>query len=163
MELVHVPIKDLKFADYNPRQISESQFKKLRKSIFEFGFVEPVVVNKHPGRENIIVGGHMRVRAAEAEGMANVPCFYINVPPFREKLINLALNRISGDWDEDKLVEVMHGLNEEAKVGNEISIGVSGFEDKELANIIEHQSLRVPKDFDREKEPKTCPHCGKEI
>lgn len=112
MDVKLIPIKDLKFAEYNPRSITTSQFEKLRQSIREFGFVEPVVVNSFKGRENVIVGGHMRVRAAEAEGWTEVPCHFVSLDAQKEKLLNIALNRIHGEWDEGKLAELVFTLNQ---------------------------------------------------
>src|SRR3990167_8156473 len=132
MEIKLVPIGDLQFADYTPRKITDSQFRKLRASLREFGFVEPVVVNRHPGRENVIVGGHMRVRAAIAEAMTEAPCFFVDLDPQKEKLLNIALNRISGDWDEEKLAEMVYKLNEEGA-----DLTLSGFEEHEVSRILD--------------------------
>lgn len=95
MEIQQVKIKDLKNAEYNPRKISDFDLKALKNSIKEFGFVEPVVANKN----NQVIGGHQRVKAAQALGIESVPVFYIDLPAEKEKILNLALNRIHGDWD----------------------------------------------------------------
>ncbi|MEK6618922.1 MAG: ParB N-terminal domain-containing protein, partial [Nitrospirota bacterium] len=102
MQTVDVPIGQLKFSEYNPRSMSAHDFEGLKRSLREFGWVEPAVVNTSPGRENVIIGGHQRVRAAQALGQKTVPVVFVHVPPAQEKLLNLALNRISGQWDEDR-------------------------------------------------------------
>ena len=151
MQITNIKIEELKLAEYNPRFISDSQFEKLRRSIREFGFVEPVVVNSYPGRENVIVGGHMRVLAAKEEGMAEVPCFVVNIDPNKEKLLNLSLNRIHGEWDESKLAELIFHLNED-----HADITLSGFEMPELHNLLDEGVLKSQKkdddDFDADEE-----------
>src|SRR3990167_37994 len=99
MEIVQVEISKLKFAEYNPRQISEKDFEALKNSIEEFGFVEPVVVNK----DFTIIGGHMLVRAGASIGLKQVPCYFVDLDKNKEKVLNIALNKISGEWDFDKL------------------------------------------------------------
>ena len=64
MKIVTRNINDLKFADYNPRQLKQKQYEDLKNSITTFGLVDPIIVNKHPEREDIIIGGHQRVRIA---------------------------------------------------------------------------------------------------
>lgn len=126
-------------ADYNPRQISETQFEALKRSITEFGFAEPVIVNTHPDRLNMIVGGHMRVRAAAALGWTEVPCVEVQLDLNREKLLNIALNRIHGEWDQDKLAELVVGLQE---AGADLQL--SGMEEGELKLLQEEGMLKLP-------------------
>ena len=127
-------ISKLKPAKYNPRQITKSQMEKLSQSIKEFGFIEPVVINK----DNTIIGGHQRVKAAEALGMADVPVVVVNIPKGKEKALNIALNRISGEWDEDKLKELLNTLTEAEQA-------LTGFEEAELAEMLE-QAQKVEED-----------------
>ena len=76
-------------ATYNPRQMPESEMLSLRKSLREFGAVQPIIVNE---RTNTIVGGHQRVRAAALEGMETLPVVYVDLDPDKERSLNLALN-----------------------------------------------------------------------
>lgn len=128
------PISQLKFADYNPREIGQVNFEKLKRSIGEFGFAEPIVINTHAGRENIIVAGHMRVRAASDLGITEVPVFEIDVDEQKEKLLNIALNNpnLRGDYDNQKLAELIVGLNIE-----DVDITLTGFDEGELSLILE--------------------------
>jgi ParB/RepB/Spo0J family partition protein len=103
MRIQQVKIIELRPAEYNPRAMSEAEMAKLMKSIMQFGFVDPAIVNQYPGRENVIVGGHQRVEAAKKLGYEEVPVVYVNLDLNKEKLLNLALNRIQGSWDEEKL------------------------------------------------------------
>ena len=109
MEIVQVPIAELagNAAPYNPRTISDHDLNSLCNSMKVFGVVEPVVVNKRSGN---IVGGHQRVKAAEAEGIKELPVVYVDLDDPSEKQLNLALNRISGEFDVDKLAEVLADL-----------------------------------------------------
>lgn len=91
-------------ASYNPRRIDPDQLLALRRSLRTFGAVEPVVANRRTGR---IVGGHQRVKAAEAEGIETLPVVWVDLDETGERQLNLALNKISGEWDEDKLGELL--------------------------------------------------------
>lgn len=135
MEIKNIPIEQLKFAEYNPRQITDTQFQRLRESIRKYGIVEPVVVNMFKGREFTIVGGHMRVRAAQAEGIKDMPCYEVNLDETNEKLLNLALNKISGEWNKDMLAEMIYGL-----VDADADIKISGFEDDEVSVLLDSVS-----------------------
>jgi DNA modification methylase len=130
MEVTEIPTSELagKAAPYNPRQISEHDLEALRRSLRFFGTVEPIVVNKRSDR---IVGGHQRVKAAEAEGIERLPVVYVDLDDPSEKQLNLALNRIHGEWDLDKLADV---LSELAAVGADLDL--TGFTELELDNLL---------------------------
>lgn len=96
-------LADLRPADYNPRRLSEAQYNEIRASIEGFGFVDPVIINTHPGRENVIVGGHQRCKVASDMGLTDVPCVEVDLDPAREKELNVRLNHASGEWDFDML------------------------------------------------------------
>jgi len=156
MELKTKKIDDLILADYNPRAITKKNLDRLRASIKEFGFSEPVVINSHEGRENVIIAGHMRVRAAKMEGLKEVPCVIIDIDPSREKALNIALNNenLRGMWDEQKLSEIMVGLNEE-----DVNLKITGFKPVQIRNIVEEGVIRPPK----QPRPLKCPKCGFDI
>jgi hypothetical protein len=97
------PITELIGAEYNPRQITDKQFEQLKDSLKRFGFVDPVLVNMHPDRENIIVGGHMRTKAAQSLGYSDVPCVELNLTLEQEKELNIRLNKSGGTFDFDML------------------------------------------------------------
>ena len=98
-------------APYNPRRIEPDQLAALRSSLRTFGAVEPVVANRRSGR---IVGGHQRVKAAEAEGIEALPVVWVDLDETGEKQLNLALNRISGEWDEPALAALLEELGSSA-------------------------------------------------
>lgn len=99
MDIVYVKIDDLKFAEYNPRTLSDKQFEDIKKSLQEFGFVDPIIVNKNQNRFNIIIGGHQRVKVARALKHESVPVFYVDLPKTKEKELNIRLNKNTGQWD----------------------------------------------------------------
>lgn len=107
IEYVAVEALAAKGAPYNPRKISEHDLAALRRSLTTFGAVEPIVVNRRTG---VVVGGHQRIRAAIAEGIPALPVVHVDLDDVAERQLNLALNRISGEWDTDRLGELLEGL-----------------------------------------------------
>ena len=112
-ELKMLPINELKLADYNPRKKltpHDMEFRKLKKSIEEHGFAESVVVNK----DMTVIGGHLRIQVAKALGYTVLPCTMMDLNKKQEKALNIALNKISGYWDEAKLAELISELDEDS-------------------------------------------------
>jgi len=105
MKVVEVEVGKLKAAEYNPRQMTEKQVNDLTESIRRFGLVEPLVVNSHNGRSNVVVGGHQRLKIAISEGLAAVPVVYVDLNEKSERELNLRLNKNNGEWDWDALAE----------------------------------------------------------
>ena len=103
LKTVYHPIETLIFAEYNPRQLTKDQYKSLRDSMERFGLVDPVIINKHPDRENIVIGGHQRLRIAKDMGIEKVPCVELSLDLNQEKELNVRLNRNVGEWDYDAL------------------------------------------------------------
>ena len=95
---------------------------KLKGSILEFGLVEPLVVNK----DLTIIGGHQRYEALKSLGWKEVPCVVVDLSKEKEKVLNLALNKIQGTWDEFKLSEVI------SSVGDFEMLTKTGFEKEEV-------------------------------
>jgi len=103
MIITDILIKDLKPAEYNPRQLSEKQFKDLQASFNHLKILEPAVVNSHKGRENVIISGHQRIRVAESLGHKEYPCFLVDFDIKKEKEANIRMNQNGGGWDFDVL------------------------------------------------------------
>lgn len=99
-----VAIDDLVLADYNPRQWSEKERADLKESLTKFGFVDPVIVNTHPKRKNVVVGGHFRVTMWKEMGNAEVPCVMVKLTEAQERELNVRLNKNTGSWDVPKLL-----------------------------------------------------------
>jgi len=143
-----LPIKSLVHPSYNPRQISEIQFRSLMESLQRFEAVEPAVINIHPGREGIIIGGNQRVRCAEAMGWTEFPCVEIDLSPEKERELNIRLNANTGEWDFDVLANEF-----EVEELKEL-----GFPESELKFFPEENILK--ENSDKTKKEKICPHCG---
>lgn len=131
MRTKQVQIETLKLAGYNPRQISNDDMASLVNSIREFGMVEPIVVN----RDNTVIGGHQRIVACKQLSIAKVPVVYVDLPKKKEKILNLALNRIHGDWDTEKLAVVL----EELKMNDGNDLHLTGFQLEEIGEILDSQ------------------------
>ena len=99
MKVEYVPIGDLRLSEYNPRQMTEKQAADLEASIRKFGLVDPLIVNRHPERKNVVIGGHQRLKVARACGIDTVPVVYVELDEGQEKELNLRLNKNTGEWD----------------------------------------------------------------
>ena len=103
MKIINKKVSELKQAEYNPRQLSKSQYEDLKTSIEKYGFVDPIIINKNPERKNTIIGGHQRVKVARMMNIAKVPCVELDLTEQKEKELNVRLNKNTGDWDWDIL------------------------------------------------------------
>ena len=121
MQIEKRNIRDLKFYPGNPRKISDDMLLRLRNSIKEFGMVDPLIINKG----NEVIGGNQRLKAAMEEGIEEVPVVVVKLSKDKEKVLNLALNKIQGEWDEELLKEFIVDLSVE-------DIELTGFENSEL-------------------------------
>ena len=103
MKVENKPISELIPASYNPRSLSTTEYEHIKNSLENFGFVNPVVVNTHKGRENIIIGGHQRVKVWQDMGHSEVPVVPVDLDEDRERELNIRLNKAGGSWDWDVL------------------------------------------------------------
>ena len=118
---------DLLPADYNPRKDlkpGDAEYEKLKRSIEQFGYVEPVIWNQTTGR---VVGGHQRLKVLMDMAMTEVDCVVVAMDEEKEKALNIALNKISGDWDKDKLALLIADLQ-----GADFDVSLTGFEPAEI-------------------------------
>lgn len=98
-----VSVDLLKEATYNPRVYlteGDPSWQKIERSIDEFGYAEPIVWNERTGN---VVGGHQRLKVLKAKGYKTLPVSVVNLSEADEKQLNLALNKIKGEWDYEKL------------------------------------------------------------
>lgn len=128
---------DLKPADYNPRvelTPGMDEYEKLKQSILEFGFIDPPIFNKRTGN---LVGGHQRVAVAKDLGLCEeIEVSVVDLPIDKEKALNIALNKISGQWDDDKLAELLIDLDA-------LSLELIGFDESEIQEIINHYDIQL--------------------
>ncbi|MGM0323019.1 hypothetical protein IGJ18_000499 [Enterococcus sp. AZ078] len=131
MQIELMKLQDLKPADYNPRVKLEpgmDEYEKLKQSILEFGFVDPPIFNKRTGN---LVGGHQRVAVAKDLGICEeIEVSVVDLSLEKEKALNVALNKISGQWDEDKLSELLRNMENE-------ELGLTGFDQDEIDGLLE--------------------------
>ena len=106
MKIVNRNPADLIPAEYNPRTLTQEQFQQIKASIQRLGFIDPVIVNKHPERLDILVGGHQRTRVAIEMGLKTIPTVEVNMTPEMEKEANIRLNKNVGGWDYDTLANM---------------------------------------------------------
>ena len=103
MEISYYNPTELIAAEYNPRQLTKDQHKDLTDSIKRFGLVDPLIVNTHKERKNILVGGHQRLKIAQELNIKEIPCVEVELNPDQEKELNIRLNKNSGEWNYDAL------------------------------------------------------------
>lgn len=131
MLIKSLPITSLKPADYNPRkdlQPGDPEYDKLKRSLTEFGYVEPVIFNQTTGR---VVGGHQRLKVLADLGHTDVDCVIVELDDTRERALNVALNKISGDWDESKLALLIADLD-----ASDFDVELTGFDEAEIQAMI---------------------------
>ena len=105
-KIIQRDIDFLIFAEYNPRQLTKDQHQHLKDSIQRFGLVDPILVNKHKDRKDIIIGGHQRVRVAKDLDIDKVPCIELSLTYEKERELNVRLNKNTGEWDYDVLANM---------------------------------------------------------
>lgn len=160
MEIKKVKIEEIKYAPYNPRKINENMLEKLKRSIEEFGYIEPIIVNK---RNMQVIGGNQRLKALKELGIKEVEAVMVNLDDTKEKILNIALNKITGEWDYLKLNNLLKEINTE-----KIDIELTGFDMIEIENLM--TQFYIPDnepEFDESianniKKIK-CPKCGYEF
>ena len=123
-KIIQRDIDSLIFAEYNPRQLTKDQHQHLKDSIQRFGLVDPILVNKHKDRKDIIIGGHQRVRVAKDLDIDKVPCIELSLSYEKERELNVRLNKNTGEWNWDELANSFDiaeltdwGFNESQLVG----------------------------------------------
>lgn len=127
MTIETIKVERLLPADYNPRKDlkpGDAEYEKLKRSIEQFGYVEPVIWNKTTGR---VVGGHQRLKVLLDMGITEVECVVVEMDEENEKALNIALNKISGEWDKDKLALLISDLQ-----GTDFDVSLTGFEPAEI-------------------------------
>lgn len=126
----------------NARTHSPEQITKLRSSLREFGFINPVLID----REYNVLAGHGRIAAAKEEGIAEVPCVFVeHLSEAQKKAYILADNRMSLDagWDDELLKVEMASLQEMG-----FDVGMTGFDESELADLFGEDKEKSAKDDD---------------
>jgi len=137
MKIVKKNINKLKPSPYNPRESVKNNKKfydKLKKSIENFGYIEPIIYNK---RNKHIVGGHQRFEILKDLNYTVIDAIEIDVDDKKEKALNIALNKISGKWNVDKLEDLLRDLED-----SDFS-KLTGFDNREIDKILNKKNNNI--------------------
>lgn len=146
MEFKKIDVSKLIPANYNPRkQLKEgdSEYEKIKNSIAEFGFVEPIIVNA----DMTIIGGHQRFSVLQGLGYTEVECVVVDVDKTKEKALNVALNKISGEWDFQMLSKLLDELQQE-----NYNVEFTGFDLSEAEKLWDEYLESEDKDSSKDDE-----------
>jgi len=151
LEIQKIKAELLNPAIYNPRKDlkpGDPEYEKLKRSIEEFGCVELIVWNKRTGN---VVSGHQRLKILLEYGQSEIDCVVVDLDEQREKALNIALNKIQGEWDTDKLAALMAELDSSA-----FDVSLTGFDAAEVDELMNRwysrEAVQDDFDVDREKE-----------
>nr|DAW44052.1 MAG TPA: adenine specific DNA methyltransferase [Caudoviricetes sp.] len=157
MNIQIIDINKLIPATYNPRKDlkpDDAEYIKIKNSIVKFGFVSPLVINK----DMTVIGGHQRLKVLKDLGITEVECIVVDLDKTNEKALNIALNKIQGDWDEDKLEALLQELKLE-----EFDMNLTGFDFDEVDEILndingtKEDNFDVDSAYEEIEEPITKP------
>jgi len=134
LKMVTLKASEINPAPYNPRKDLEAgdiEYERIARSIDTFGYVEPLVWNRRSGN---LVGGHQRFKILLERGATHVQVSEVDLSMEDEQALNIGLNKLSGEWDQTKLIEVLMGLHEQ-----NYDISLSGFDESEIRKMLEHE------------------------
>lgn len=142
MNIQKISIEKLIPATYNPRKDlkqEDEEYQKIKKSLIEFGYVAPVIVNS----DMTVIGGHQRLKVLKELGYTEIECNVVDLDKEKEKALNIALNKITGEWDNTKLEELLAELKE-----TDIDMDTTGFSFDEVDNMLKDITGSKEDDFD---------------
>lgn len=150
MEIKELPLKELKPAAYNPRKKlkkGDKEYEKIKQSLLKFGYVDPIIVNE----DLTVIGGHQRLTVLKDLDYETAKCVIVDLPKEDEKALNIALNKITGQWDEALLADLLLDLQE-----SDFNLDLTGFEPPEIDDILSnvHDKELSEDEFDMEEELK---------
>ena len=131
-------ISEISAAKYNPRKISDEAMGRLTKSLAEFGNIQPITWNARTGN---VVGGHQRLKVYKAMGKTEVDVWAVDLDEQKEKAANIALNKLSGEFDMPMLKDIL----EEIDTGD-LDMEITGFGMDEIALMMEDAHPEVTED-----------------
>ena len=147
MEFKKLKINSLIPAGYNPRKKlkpGDAEYEKIKNSITEFGYVDPIIVNS----DMTIIGGHQRWSVLKALGYDEVDCVVIEIDKTKEKALNIALNKVTGEWNKELLADLIKDLQ-----SIDYDVSMTGFEPPEIDELFNDVHSKDVKDdkFDLDK------------
>jgi len=135
MAIEAVDIDDLRPDPANPRRISEDELEALTRSLRQFGFVQPVLAQRE---DRTVIGGHQRLTAARRLGLSTVPVTWLDISVEQARVLGLALNKISGSWDEQLLARLLGEL----QATPDLDLTLSGFDEDEVRDLLRSLDAR---------------------
>lgn len=150
MEIKELPLKELKPAAYNPRKKlkkGDKEYEKIKQSLLKFGYVDPIIVNE----DLTVIGGHQRLTVLKDLDYETAKCVIVKLSKEDEKALNIALNKITGQWDDALLADLLLDLQE-----SDFNLDLTGFEPPEIDDILSnvHDKELSEDEFDVEEELK---------
>lgn len=150
MEIKELSLKELKPAAYNPRKKlkkGDKEYEKIKQSLLKFGYVDPIIVNE----DLTVIGGHQRLTVLKDLDYETAKCVIVDLPKEDEKALNIALNKITGQWDDALLADLLLDLQE-----SDFNLDLTGFEPPEIDDILSnvHDKELSEDEFDVEEELK---------
>lgn len=130
MDIRKVAINELIPATYNPRKDlkkGDAEYQKIKRSIETFGYIDPIIANS----DMTVIGGHQRLKVLKDLGFKEVEVVFVNLDKDHEKALNIALNKIGGDWDAKSLDELIGELNIA-----DIDVELTGFDMEEVEKLL---------------------------
>lgn len=149
MNIKTMKLSELNPAKYNPRKQlkpGDKDFEKLKNSIENFGYVELIVVNE--SNNNTVISGHQRLSVLQHLGITEAECVIVNMDTASEKALNIAMNKVSGEWNEQLLADLIADLKD-----MDFNIDLTGFEAPEIDMLFSkvHDKNVEEDDFDTEE------------
>ena len=150
MEIKELSLKELKPAAYNPRKKlkkGDKEYEKIKQSLLKFGYVDPIIVNN----DLTVIGGHQRLTVLKDLDYETAKCVIVKLSKEDEKALNIALNKITGQWDDSLLADLLLDLQE-----SDFNLDLTGFEPPEIDDILSnvHDKELSEDEFDVEEELK---------
>ena len=141
MQIEKISISKLNPAKYNPRKDlkpGDAEYEKLKRSIEEFGYVEPIIWNKKTGN---IIGGHQRFKLLKLMGYTEIECVVLALDKLKEKALNVALNKIGGESEIPLLTDLLKDLSD-----NDFDATLTGFDLTEIDELFSKADDKDGKD-----------------
>ncbi|WP_099870641.1 site-specific DNA-methyltransferase [Streptococcus suis] len=150
MEIKEIRLSELHPASYNPRKKlkkGDKEYEKIKQSLLKFGYVDPIIVNK----DFTVIGGHQRLTVLKDLDYETAKCVIVDLSKEDEKALNIALNKITGQWDDQLLADLLLDLQE-----SDFNLDLTGFEPPEIDDILSnvHDKDLSDDDFDVDEELK---------
>ena len=161
MKMQKIEINELKISDYNPRKDlieKDPEYIKIKNSINEFGYISPIIVNS----DMTVISGHQRLKVLKDLGYTEIECIIVTFDKNKEKMLSVALNKISGEWDYPKLESLFNEL-----AADNVDLSIMGFDEKEINKLIKETEETINdneeinlEEFNDENFQCKCPKCG---